>query len=433
MSQPLYTGQILKLGEFMVDFRPFRGVLYAGSAGSLSDLICPPYDVISQSQERQLLALSPHNMVRLELAELSGPPPADRYERAASEFARMKRDGVLKQDEVASYYLLRQRFSIGGVQQERLGLLGALQLEELGGAVLPHEDTAAGPKQDRLLLMEATLANFSPIMMLFRDADHRIAQITERVAATSPYADFVVDSQGYTIWVISDPENVQTIHDALESQPTYIADGHHRYETALAYGKRVGGGAEAVLTCLISFDDPGLIIQPYYRVVHGLDDQKLGQMRNLLGTLFTAIPAIDSAPAELDAAIANLAQDQVALGVVEQGKAPVLLTPADNAVPVPDWTLPPLEQAKAVEANVLQELLFRPVMGDKFPENVAYVHDPVEAARMVESGEAQIAFFIKGVPADVFEVVVGAGIRLPRKSTYFHPKLPSGLVINPLN
>jgi uncharacterized protein (DUF1015 family) len=433
MPLPLYTGDIPKAGEFMVDFRPFRGVRYAGSAGSLADLICPPYDVISESQEQELLARSPHNMVRLELAELSGPPPADRYERAAGEFARMKQEGVLKQDDVASYYLLRQRFSIGGVPQERLGLLGALRLEELGGAVLPHEDTAAGPKQDRLSLMEATSANFSPIMMLFRDADRRVAQVTQRVAATSPYADFVVEGQGYTIWLISDPADVQTVHDALESQPTYIADGHHRYETAVGYGKRVGGGSETVLTCLISFDDPGLLIQPYYRVVHGLDDQKLGQMRNLLATLFTAIPAVDPAPAELDAAIANLAQDQVALGVVEQGKAPVLLTPADDTVPAPDATLPPLEQAKAVEANVLQELLFRPVMGDKFPENVAYVHDPVEAARMVESGEAQIAFFIKGVPADVFEVVVGAGIRLPRKSTYFHPKLPSGLVINPLD
>ncbi len=417
----------------MVDFRPFRGVRYDRAAGSLADLICPPYDVISASEEQELLARNPHNMVRLELAELSGPPPADRYERAAAEFVRMKQEGALKQDEAASYYLLRQRFVVGGVQRERLGLLGALRLEELGGAVLPHEDTAAGPKEDRLALMQATSANFSPIMMLFRDADGRVAQVTSRVAATNPDADFVVEGQGYTIWVISDPEDVKTVHDALESQPTYIADGHHRYETAVGYGKKVGGGADTVLTCLISFDDPGLLILPYYRVVHGLDDQKLGEMRNLLTTLFTAIPAVDPAPAELDAAVANLAQDQVALGIIERGKAPLLLTPADDTVPAPDHSLTPLEQAKSVEANVLQELLFRPVMGDAFPENVAYVHDPVEAARMVDSGEAQIAFFIKGVPADVFEVVVGAGIRLPRKSTYFHPKLPSGLVINPLD
>jgi uncharacterized protein (DUF1015 family) len=417
----------------MVDFRPFRGVRYDRSAGSLADLICPPYDVISAAEEQALLARNPHNMVRLELAELSGPPPADRYAAAAGEFARMKQEGALKQDEVDSYYLLRQRFTVGGVQQERLGLLGALRCEELGGAVLPHEDTAAGPKEDRLALMKATSANFSPIMMLFRDADGRVGEVTSRVAATAPEADFVVEGQGYTIWVISDAADVTTVRDALGSQRTYIADGHHRYETAVGYGKEVGGGAETVLTCLISFDDPGLLIAPYYRVVHSLSDEKLAQMQNLLSTWFTAIPATESGPAELDAAIANLAQDQVALGIVEPGKTPLLLTPADDAVPAQDPTLTPLEQAKAVEANVLQELLFKPVMGDAFPEYVAYVHDPAEAMRMVESGEAQIAFFVKGVPADIFEVVVGAGIRLPRKSTYFHPKLPSGLVINPLD
>ncbi len=417
----------------MVDFRPFRGVRYDRSAGSLADLICPPYDVISLDDEQQLLARNPHNMVRLELSELSGPPPADRYERAASEFARMKQEKALKQDNLDSYYLLRQRFAVAGVQQDRLGLLGALKLEELGGAVLPHEDTAAGPKEDRLALMKATSANFSPIMMLFRDADARIAEVTKRVISTNPEADFMVDGQGYTLWVISEVVDVETVRDALKSQPTYIADGHHRYETAVGYGKETGGGAETVLTCLISFDDPGLLILPYYRVVHGLDDEKLAQIQNRLATLFTSIPALDSTPAELDAAVANLAQDQVAFGVIEYGKVPLLLTPADDTVPAPDPMLTPLEQAKAVEANVLQELLFRPVMGDMFPENVAYVHDPVEAARMVESGEGQIAFFIKGVPADVFEVVVGAGIRLPRKSTYFHPKLPSGLVINPLD
>lgn len=110
-----------------------------------------------------------------------------------------------------------------------------------------------------------------------------------------------------------------------------------------------------------------------------------------------------------------------------------MLTPADPSVPTPNPEASPQEQARAVEANVLQELLFRPVMGAAFPEYVAYVHDPEEAFRMVRNGDGQIAFFIKGVPADVFEAVVGAGIRLPRKSTYFHPKLPSGLVINPLS
>jgi uncharacterized protein (DUF1015 family) len=419
----------------MVDFRPFNGVRYTASAGSLADLICPPYDVISPEAEQALLARSPHNMVQLELAEIVGTPPAARYADAASAFASMRAADVLHQDETPSYYLLRQRFTASGVEHVRLGLLGALRLEELGTGVLPHENTAAGPKEDRLALMEATNANFSPLMMLYRDASGQVADVIRRAAATPPDSDFVVDGEGYSLWSISDPADVATVRDAVATQPAFIADGHHRYETAVGFGKTHGGNTDTVLTCMIEFDDPGLLIGPYYRVVHGLDDVKLGALRNLLATLFTATAtaAPESGPIELDRAVANLADQQVALGIVEQGGGPVLLTPNDSVIPTPDPAAAPAEQARAVEANVLQELLFKPVMGDAFPENVAYVHDPAEAMRMIASGEAQIAFFIKGVPADVFEVVVGAGIRLPRKSTYFHPKLPSGLVINALD
>lgn len=416
----------------MVDFRPFNGVRYDESAGSLADLICPPYDVISPEQQRELLTGNSNNMVRLELSELTGPPPSDRYSSAGRSYERMREEGVLRQDESRSYYLLRQRFTSGGESYERLGLLGALRLEELGGAVLPHEDTAAGPKEDRLALMEASSANFSPIMMLYRDTLGQVRRVIAQTTAAPADADFIVDGQGYSIWTISDPALVGSIREALKSQPAYIADGHHRYETALAY-ERTHPQADTVLTCLIAFDDPGLLIQPYYRVVHGLDDRQLGEMRNLMATLFTPSPSGVTSPDELDTVVANVAQDQVALGIVEPGKPSVILTPSDDTVPAPDAGGAPDEQARAVEANVLQELLFRPVLGDSFPDYVAYVHDPADAIRMVDEGEGQIAFFIKGVPAAAFEAVVGAGIRLPRKSTYFHPKLPSGLVINPLS
>jgi uncharacterized protein (DUF1015 family) len=415
----------------MVDFRPFRAIRYSPSAGNLADLICPPYDVISPGQERRLLAKDPNNMVRLELAELSGPAPAGRYQSAAKEFERMQREGVLKQDETPSYYLLRQRFTSGGVQRERLGLFGALKAEEPGEHVLPHEDTAAGPKEDRLALMKATLANFSPIMMLYRDADGSVASVVRKATAKQPDADFSLDGDGYSLWRIADSDAVRVVHDALASQPTYIADGHHRYETAVGYSK-TNPSADTVLTCLISFDDPGLLIQPYYRVVHGLDDTTLALLKDRMAKLFKAAPVKGATPDDLDKRVAEEGAKGVVLGVVQAGEEPSLLTPADSAVPTPDRGASPNEQAKAVEANVLQELLFKPIIGASFPQHVAYVHDPEEAFRMVHDGEGQIAFFIKGVPADVFEAVVGAGIRLPRKSTYFHPKLPSGLVINPL-
>ena len=416
----------------MVDFRPFKGVRYDESAGSLADLVCPPYDVISPEQERALIAGNPNNMVRLELAELEGPAPADRYSGAARSYRRMQDEGILRPDESRSYYLLRQRFTARGEQRERIGLVGALRLEELGTGVLPHEDTAAGPKEDRLALMEATSANFSPLMMLYRDPLGQVRRVIAQTTAATPDSDFIVDGQGYSVWSISDPSLVGAVHDALTSQSAYIADGHHRYETALAYN-RSHRQADTVMTCLIAFDDPGLLIQPYYRVVKGLDDRKLGELRDLMATLFEASPAGVTTPTELDAAVASAAREQVAFGVMETGKPWAVLTPGAVEVPTTNAAAPPAEQARAVEANVLQEMLFQPVMGDAFSDNVAYVHDPDEAARMVEDGEGQIAFFTKGVPPAVFEAVVGAGIRLPRKSTYFHPKLPSGLVINPLD
>lgn len=413
----------------MVDFRPFRAVRYTPSAGDLADLICPPYDVISPEQEKRLLEKNPYNMVRLELAELSGPAPANRYENAAREFSRMREQGVLRQDEVPSYYVLQQRFTVGGAERRRVGLFGALKAEDVGHGVLPHEDTAAGPKEDRLALMKATHANFSPIMMLFRDGDGAVASVVDRTLRSAPDADFTVGGEAFALWQVSDDADVRTIHEALEQQPAYIADGHHRYETAVGYSKE-NPAADTILTCIISFDDPGLLIQPYYRVVHGLSDAKLAELKGLIERLFKATPVSGATPASLDAKVAEAAAEGVALGVVADGQEPALLVPADASVPTPDSNASPMDQAKAVEANVLQELLFKPVMGAAFPEYVTYVHDPAEAFRMVREGEGQIAFFIKGVPADVFEAVVGAGIRLPRKSTYFHPKLPSGLVIN---
>ena len=419
----------------MVDFRPFRAVRYSESAGLLDNLICPPYDVISPAAERELLDRSPHNMVRMELAELDGPPPPDRYENAAAALRSMLGDGVLARDETPAYYLLRQRFSVGTLERERHCLFGALQLEELGEGVLPHENTASGPKEDRLALMRAAHANFSPILMLYRDATGAIARTLAEATAASPAAEFAVGDERYALWLLQDSPAVDVISGALADENLYVADGHHRYETSLVYRGEVRDGAEFVLTGLVAFDDPGLLIQPYYRVVHSASQAQMAKLDQLLSFYFVSRPSgtPPGDPALLDAVVATLGQGQTVLGAVRQGRPPSLLTPANDIIPEPDPEDPPETQVRSVEAFVLQEMLFRPVFGDAFPDHVDYVHDGAEAMAMVERGEGQVAFFVKGLPADVFRAVVGAGIRLPRKSTYFYPKLPSGVVINLLD
>ena len=441
-----YTEQPIPLQVHprMVDFRTFRGIRYSPAAGPPADLICPPFDVISPEQERALKARSHHNMVNLELTEVPGEAPPARYAAAASAFHAWQASGILARDAAPAYYLLRQRFASGGREWERVGILGALGLEPPGTGVLVHEDTAPGAKEDRLALMRAAHANFSPLMMLYRDPGGRIAEVRDRALQGEPAVDFKADDgQHYTLWPITDADGAGAIRGALASQSVYIADGHHRYETALAFERQredpPEGASHYVMTCLIDFDDPGLLIRPYYRVVHGLDAAQLGQLRALLERHFAATPADTHGTSAaaldlgLDLAVAHAARAQVALGVIEPGAQPMLLTPTSSEVPTPDEGATPAEQARAVEAFVLQELLFEPVMGDRVPDHVAYVHDGQHALEMVERGDGQIAFFIKGVPPRTFEAIVGAGIRLPRKSTYFDPKLPSGLVINPLD
>ena len=419
----------------MVDFRPFRAVRYAESAGPLDSLICPPYDVILPPDEQELLARSPYNMVRMELAELTGPAPAERYTAAAAALQSMLAAGVLVRDDSPGYYVLRQRFHVNGVERSRVTLLGALHLEELGTGVLPHEDTAPGPKADRLELMRAARANFSPLMMLYRDESGTVGRTIAAVTSEPPAADFIVGGEDYTVWVVSAPDVTATIAGALAAEDVYIADGHHRYETALTYQREAASAGEAggfVLTGLIGFDDPGLLILPYYRVVHNATPAQLAKLREILSLYFVARPAGVAAgdASALDAVVATLGQGQVTLGVVDKGRPLQVLTPANDIIPEPDPEASPQTQVRSVEAFVLQEMLLRPVFGDAFPDHVAYVHEGEQAMEMVERGDGQVAFFVKGLPPDVFKSVVGAGIRLPRKSTYFYPKLPGGIAVN---
>ena len=426
----------------MVDFRPFRGVRYAPSAGPVSDLVCPPYDVISPALERRLLDLSPYNMVRLELAEVEGARDAAQFASAASAYRSWLTSGVLRADDDPAYYLLRQRFAapgggppVAGAMSERYAVFGALRLEELGTGVLPHEDTGAAAKDDRRALMEATAANFSPLLMLYQD-DGTVAEVRNRTMAATPDAEAAADGEELALWRIDGEDDRTAIMLALGSKQVFIADGHHRYETALGYSKdHAGPAAQFVMTALVSFDDAGLAILPYDRVVHGLDPAALGRVREQIAALFAVQPAAlaGSSSGPLEELVAQEGARGIVFGMVGPGgEGPYLLTLIDPSSLdrfLPSGMEPSVRE---IEAWVLQEAILRPALGDGFASHVTAMHDGAAALTAVTSGDAQLAFFLKGVPTDLFERVVSAGARLPRKSTYFWPKLPSGLVINSL-
>ena len=429
----------------MVDFRPFRGIRYETSiAGPLDGLVCPPYDVISPGQELQLLERSRYNVVRLELAELTGPPDPDRYTAAAGRYRQWLADGILRRDDAPSYYLVRQRFPHGLGTLERYSVTGALRLEEWGTGVLPHEHTGAAAKADRMSLIEECAANFSPLMGLFRDEDGLLQRLRDWAAAHPPEAQFRgPDGHQYTSWQVADGQMIAAIGQALASQPVFVADGHHRYETALNYWVRHQGEAPVttaaagyVMMSLVALDDPGLLIMPYHRVVGHLPPELFTQVRDRIAQVFIIRPvAVDtSTPGPLETLVAQESQDRPVMGLLgPSGEGPYVLTAGDS--PLMDRYTPPGPEAslREVEAWLLQEVVLRPILGEGFANHLTYVHEGQQALEMVQGGGAQLAFFLKGIPPQLFQRLVGAGIRLPRKSTYFHPKLLSGLVINPLD
>ena len=433
----------------MARFLPLRGILYDQEvAGSLTDLICPPYDIISPKEKMLLQGRNPYNMVNLELSETNGPPSPDQYETAAAFFKSWRASGVLKRDLVPAYYLLKQRFEYDGTVLDRHSLIGVLHLDEWGQAILPHEHTGTAAKEDRFALMSTTEANFSPLMGLFADQNGIFSKLRAWAESNPPISNFfVAPDLASMLWRITNPSLITLVSSSLEDQTIYMADGHHRYETALKYAKAGRGKTKPqnanqfVLMSLIALDDPGLLILPYHRVIRNLDPEMFSQIRDRLEQGFAVEPL---SPAAVSATpITEIMENERAvtpfIGLMMGGPAvqDAQIHSCFLSNPDPRFVERYIPEGKEAALRndpnwVLEEVILRPLLGDTLPSHIAYTHVPQSAIDEVISGQAQFAFFMNRISASVFEALVGNGIRLPRKSTYFQPKLPSGLVINTL-
>ncbi len=423
----------------MADVRPFKGLRYNPDAVvELSNIISPPFDTIPPELQSSLHQRSPYNVVRLESGEKrpSDTPKDNRYTRAASLLARWREDRVLVRDGEPSFYLVEHTFS-HREQRTRLELLACVRVEEYERrVVLPHEFTRDADKQDRLALIQACNANFSPIMCLYRDEDGTLAPILQRAMASPPLADFSdAGQQGYRIWQVGG-ESAGAISEALSSRSLYIADGHHRYETALNYrnlaaSEGAPSAADAahnfVMMGLISFDDPGLLVLPYHRVLGGLDDGALARVKRGLEEVFD-LQAFDGELEEFLAEIETVGKDRLVIGLMDPtGHQGLQLLTMKPGADLKAWGV-----LGDSEAWILEEQVLRPILGESLGRHVEYVHEGDEAESLVANGEYQMAFFLKPFPLDLFETVMNLGQRLPPKSTFFYPKLATGLVINPL-
>lgn len=430
----------------MVVFRPFRGWRYNPDVvGDLSSVVCPPYDLITPELQETLRRLSPYNIVHLEAGEgLDWNAPAeDQYRHTATVFEEWLRQGVLRRDSEPCYYLLRHDYQFQSQTRSRLGLTGCVGLEEYERRmVFPHEYTEAPAIRDRVSLMEACNANFSPIMALYRDSAKALAGVFQAVMAGMPDIQVHADAeQDLTMWRISDGQIQNRVHRFFAETSVFLADGHHRYEAALRFrGTRpqkrddpaqTSAAHQFVMMTLIEFDDPGLLVLPYHRVVGGLNRPRLAQLQEQLRRLFDVQPANlpSERPAEgLLEQVAGRGGSSKVLGLVgPEGEGPYLLTLRDE-VDRQEWG--PLAVS---EAWILEEQVLKPVLGESFPDHVSWIHDHHLALEQVLSGDSQMAFLLKPFPMDQFEDIVSQGQRLPPKSTFFYPKLPAGLVINQLD
>ena len=441
----------------MVDFRPFRAWRYnPGVVGNLASVVCPPYDLITPELQQSLLQLSPYNVVHLEAGEgLDWNDPAEgQYRRTAVVFDEWQSQDVLRREDLPSFYLLRHTFEFQGRQHTRLGLTGCVGLAPYGGGsraaagcndagqVFPHEYTEEPAVMDRVSLMRQCSANFSPIMSLYRDPEGSLTPLLQRVMSGPPVIDITADqSQGLTLWRISGSDALQQVQDFFSRTAVFLADGHHRYEAALRFqGEQDApqsgqtAGHDYVMMTLIEFSDPGLMVLPYHRVVGGLSEPNLGSLVERLDEVFTSEPLDMEAEAgrdfagEMAAKVAACGLDEKVAGMIgPAGSGPQILT----LRPELDWQAwGPLAVS---EAWILEEQVLKPVLGESLPRHAGYIHDHDDAAKQVASGESQIAFLLKPFPMGPFEEIVRQGQRLPRKSTFFYPKLPTGLVINQLD
>ncbi len=429
---------------------PFAALRYAPRvAENLARVICPPYDVVSETEQAELLAQSEFNAVALELPSDVDGRPGSRYAAAATRLEHWRSSGVLEKDPSEAYYLSSTSFSHAGQQYERRDLIAAVGVEPwTAKAVLPHEDTMAGPKKDRLELLRATHLNASPIWLMYRDQQPALAQAWQAVEHEQPAAAFAWRGEEHRLWVVDNPALKLAIETEFEAgKPLYIADGHHRYETALAFraeAEQTVKGATATLAVLTWAEDPGLLVLPTHRLLQGLDkDLTLEEAETRWSDVFHAeyYPVWDDPPPEqIDALMQQLASNGQAsstFGLVGLGHLDLFGMLELRNRSAPDERLPAerSDAWKKLDVSLLHTLLIDPLVADANKprtEVLSFTRDPWAAFQAVRHGEAEAAFFLNATPVEGVLAVSDAGDRMPEKSTYFHPKPPAGVVMRDL-
>jgi uncharacterized protein (DUF1015 family) len=426
----------------MAQIQPLTALHYDPAvAGPLQDLVSPPYDVIDDEQRAELRARSPHNVVEIDLPQ---PRTAseDPYEHAAATLDRWRAEGAIVQDDEPAIWALTQDYiAPDGHRRTRRGFLARVRVEDYGaGRIRPHERTHPGPKEDRLRLTRATRANLSPIFSLYSDPGNEAWSALEpHTSAERPFG-VTTDEDGtvHRVWRVADPDAIAAVVAAVAPSELLIADGHHRYETARVYADEVGGEGPHrwVLMALVALEDPGLTVFPTHRLVSGIEDDP--ERQDALDAAIREHFDVDELPDEGSLVPEPGAADgHVQIGYMDAfAQRPYLLTLSDERI-ADEALSGHAEPYRRLDTAVLEALILKGALGMSdeqidHRDGLDYARDFAQAIDALRGGDADAGFFMAPTPIEHVQDVAAAGETMPPKSTYFFPKIPTGLVFNPL-
>jgi uncharacterized protein (DUF1015 family) len=432
----------------MADISPFRGIRYRPDV-PLDDVVAPPYDVLSAAQAAELRARSRHNVTHVDLPVPPGAEATDdAYALAAATFRDWRKEGVLVRDELPGVVVIDQTYTgPDGRERTRRGFVARLRLAGLDErVVLPHERTHAGPKMDRLRLYRATHADISQIFLLFPDDDGSAGRDLEAAAAALPDSAWRAahdgDGNTHRCAALAGPA-AERVAEALAGRPVYIADGHHRYETALAYRdeRRAMGdfSADTLMVYLCSLNDPGLTVFPTHRLVHSVPELTLARLTELANPFFEVVgepavgaeacrAALEALPEQADPARVfglYLSREDTCITVKTREPAASERLAAGGFSPA----------AAGLSVTMLHELLFREALGlehEDAERHVDYAKNVPDALAALKGGRYELGAFLNATLVDQVRAIADQGEVMPQKSTYFYPKLLTGLVFDAL-
>jgi uncharacterized protein (DUF1015 family) len=432
----------------MVEVCPFRGWRYdVSQVGDLSDVVTPPYDVIDEKQQEDLFKKHPCNFIRLELnrEEPGDSSPDAKYARAAHFLKHWKVDGILRQESEDALYVYSQEFEWEGKTYVRSGFLARVRLEEFGtGNVFPHEQTLSGPKLDRLMLIRAAQANLSPIFGLYPDEDTPVQQDLDEVCLKLT-PSVATDHLGviHRLWVIDDHHVINRVRIGLRDKPIFIADGHHRYETALNYRRELqaagklseDSAANFVLMMFVGMHDPGLQILPTHRLVSGLPDITADQLEKCLASHceIERIGTGDAAARETWELIETEGAQHV-FGFGTAADKTWLLARVTDASPMAKLASEHSDAWRSLGVSMLHKLLLDELIFKQFggQPKFQYVHRLEETTAAINARTHQLGCLVAPATIDHVREIAAGRETMPPKSTYFYPKLLSGLVVHSL-